>query len=151
MHVQETGWAPKSTLVLCFSCRRYLLRKSPWHSLILFLSHSHRTVADMDWLINPYCTCSKLGWAEMLCSWADTCWPVGIGSKFGFLGISGIGGPKPDLPVIILGTVGCYPKQCLCFSGSGSGFGFRVILPSPRYSHIANQTISSISQIQFYL
>ena len=58
MRAQETGWAPKSTLVLCFSCWRRLLCKSLWHSLTSFLSHPRRIVADMDGLINPYCTCS---------------------------------------------------------------------------------------------
>ena len=58
IRAQEIGCAPKSTLVLCFSCWRRLLRKSTCHSLTSFLSHPHRTVADMDGLINSYCTCS---------------------------------------------------------------------------------------------
>ena len=58
MRAQEAGWASKLTLVLCFSCWRRHLGKSPWHSLTSFLSHLRRIVADIDGLINSYCTCS---------------------------------------------------------------------------------------------
>ena len=43
--------------MFCFSCWRHLLRKNLWHYLTLFLSHSRRTVTDIDELINFYCTC----------------------------------------------------------------------------------------------
>ena len=81
-----------------------------------------------------------MGWAETLRIWVELLRTWAAGLNFGFFLEFGYRGSKPDLPVIISGTVAYYPKLCSGFSGSGfsgsgsgfsgSVFGFRVICPA---------------------
>ena len=87
------------------------------------------------------CNVKRSRWAAALRdgpTMNDLGW-VFLGVRVFFLEF-GYRGSKPELPIIISGTVACYPKLCSGFSGSSfsssgsgfsdSGFGFRVICPA---------------------